>query len=224
MSRYLAILFDVDGTLLNSGGAGAESWKRAFLELYDIPADIGKFTDNGMTDPDVGRQTFEAVLHRKPSDEEFATVMDARSRHLHDTVAESEGYEVLPGVNELLPRLLDEGYLLGLVTGNVESAAHIKMHRGGLNRWFCCGAYGSDSLDRNEVTRISLQRASLAYGAEIRPDQAVVVGDTPRDVEGAHSGGMACIGVASHHYDAGQLREAGADHVLEDLTQPLPLD
>ena len=149
--------------------------------------------------------------------------MDARTRHLRDAVAESSGYRVLPGVVELLPSLLEQGYLLGLVTGNVEAAAHIKMHRGGLNRWFCCGAYGSDSTDRNEVTRMALTRASLAYGAEIGAHQAIVVGDTPRDVEGAHSGGMACIAVASHHYDADQLRAAGADHVLGSLTEPLPL-
>lgn len=224
MPRYVALLFDIDGTLLDTGGAGAESWKRAFSELYDIPADIGQFTDNGMTDPDVGRKTFAAVLERDPTDAEFSRVMEARNRHLRDAVAESSGYRVLAGVEALLPRLLNEGYLLGLVTGNVEVAAHIKMHRGGLNRWFCCGAYGSDSLDRNEVTRISLQRASITYGAEIRPDQALVIGDTPRDVEGAHSGGMACLGVGSHHFSAAQLTEAGADFVLEDLTQPLPLD
>ncbi len=223
MSRYIAVLFDIDGTLLDTGGAGAESWKRAFDELWGIPADIGKFTDNGMTDPDVGRQTFQAYLDRKPDDAEFGTLMDARNRHLRDTVAESPGYRVLAGVEALLPRLLEQGYLLGLVTGNVEVAAHIKMHRGQLNRWFCCGAFGSDSRDRNEVTRLSLQRAALAYGAEIAPAQAVVVGDTPRDIEGAHSGGMPCIAVASHHYDESQLRAAGADHVLGSLTEPLPL-
>lgn len=224
MPRYRALLFDIDGTLLDTGGAGAESWKRAFTELYDIPADIGQFTDNGMTDPDVGRKTFAAVLHREPTDAEFDRVMEARNRHLRDAVAESRGYRVLAGVDALLPRLLSEGYLLGLVTGNVEVAAHIKMHRGGLNRWFSCGAFGSDSLDREEVTRISLQRASLVYGAQLSPDQALVIGDTPRDVAGAHSAGMACVGVGSHHFSADELRAAGADAVLDDLTQPLPLD
>jgi beta-phosphoglucomutase-like phosphatase (HAD superfamily) len=66
-SQYVAILFDIDGTLIISGGAGAASWRMAFDELYGIPADIGLFTDSGMTDPDVGRQTFAAVLHRQPS-------------------------------------------------------------------------------------------------------------------------------------------------------------
>jgi phosphoglycolate phosphatase-like HAD superfamily hydrolase len=224
MPRYLAVLFDIDGTLLDTGGAGAESWKRAFTELYDIPADIGRFTDNGMTDPDVGRQTFRAYLDRMPDDAEFGRLMAARNRHLRDAVADSAGYRVLDGVAALLPRLLDEGYLLGLVTGNHEVAAHVKMHRGGLNRWFCCGGFGSDDDDRDEVTKIALRRAAIAYGADLPADRAVVVGDTPRDVQGAHAAGMRCIGVASHHFDAAQLAAAGADHVLGSLAESLPLD
>jgi phosphoglycolate phosphatase-like HAD superfamily hydrolase len=73
--RWTTILFDIDGTLIDSGGAGAASWRLAFDELYDIPADIGKFTDVGMTDPAVGRGTFEAVLGRKPEGGEFARLM-----------------------------------------------------------------------------------------------------------------------------------------------------
>ena len=71
MARRIAILFDIDGTLIDTGGAGAASWRLAFDELYGIPADIGKFTDSGMTDPDVGHKTFEAVLERAPDDKEF---------------------------------------------------------------------------------------------------------------------------------------------------------
>src|SRR5437667_7878212 len=120
----IAILFDIDGTLINTGGAGAASWRLAFDELYGIPADIGKFTDAGMTDPAVGRKTFEVVLKRKPERREFTRLLERRNFYLHQTVQESEGYEVLPGVNELLPQLIDGGYLLGIVTGSGESAAH----------------------------------------------------------------------------------------------------
>ena len=135
----LAILFDIDGTLINTGGAGAASWRLAFDELYGIPADIGKFTDTGMTDPAVGRKTFESVLEREPERKEFTKLMERRNFYLHQTVEESEGYEVLPGVDELLADLIDHGYLLGLVTGNVEAAAHIKLHRAHLNRFFSFG-------------------------------------------------------------------------------------
>jgi phosphoglycolate phosphatase-like HAD superfamily hydrolase len=219
--RRVAILLDIDGTLIVSGGAGATSWRLAFDELYGIPADIGEFTDTGMTDPEVGRKTFEAVLGRPPSAQEFAKLLERRQHYLYDAVEESTQYRVLPGVTELLPRLLSGGYLLGLVTGNLEAAAHIKLHRARLNRFFSFGGYGSDSPDRAEVTRVALRRAAVVYGAELEPAQAIVVGDTPHDVEAAHAAGLACVGVASHNFDAGQLRDAGADYVLESLAEEL---
>jgi phosphoglycolate phosphatase len=218
----LAILFDIDGTLINTGGAGAASWRLAFDELYGIPADIGKFTDTGMTDPEVGRKTFESVLKREPERKEFTRLMERRNFHLHQTVEESEGYEVLPGVDALLPELIDDGYLLGLVTGNVEAAAHIKLHRARLNRFFSFGGYGSDSDDRGKLTEIALRRASLVYGEEVEHDQAFSVGDTPLDVTGAHAAGIECVGVGSHNYSADQLREAGADYAISSLEEGLP--
>jgi phosphoglycolate phosphatase len=217
-----AILFDIDGTLITTGGAGAASWRLAFDELYGIPADIGTFTDAGMTDPEVGRKTFAAVLHRKPERGEFARLMERRLHYLYRTVAESEGYRVLEGVEELLPRLLHGGYLLGLVTGNLEAAAHIKLHRARLNRFFSYGGYGSDSTDRAEVTRIALRRGSLVNGEELGPEQCVVVGDTPHDVNASHAASVACVGVASHHFNADQLRAAGADWVVDSLEDGLP--
>ena len=222
-SRYLAILFDIDGTLIISGGAGAASWRMAFDELYGIPADIGQFTDTGMTDPDVGRQTFVAVLDRQPSRAEFAKLLERRLHYLYQTVAESTDYRVLDGVAELLPHLLDAGYLLGIVTGNLEAAAHIKLHRAKLNRYFSFGGYGSDATDRGELTKMALSRAALVYGEAVSPSRCLVVGDTPHDVEGAHAAGIKCVGVASHNFDVGQLRDGGADFVIRSLKEGLPL-
>jgi phosphoglycolate phosphatase len=219
----IAVLFDIDGTLIITGGAGAASWRLAFDELYGIPADIGQFTDTGMTDPDVGRQTFEAVMHRKPERKEFTRLLERRLHYLHQTVEESASYRVLAGVDELLPRLVEDGYLLGLVTGNLEAAAHIKLHRARLNRFFSFGGYGSDSTDRGELTRIALRRAALVYGEDVTPEQAIVVGDTPHDVDGAHAAGMKCVGVGSHHFDVQQLRAAGADYAIASLQEALPL-
>ena len=221
-SERIAILFDIDGTLLVTGGAGAASWRLAFDELYGIPADIGKFTDAGMTDPEVGRKTFEAVLNRKPERKEFTRLLERRLHYLHTTVAESKQYRVLPGVEELLPKLIEGGYLLGLVTGNVEAAAHIKLHRAQLNRFFSFGGYGSDSTDRGELTKIALKRASLVYGEPVPAAQAIAVGDTPHDVEGAHAAGIACVGVGSDKFTVDQLREAGADYAIASLVEGLP--
>ena len=221
--EYRAILFDIDGTLIITGGAGATSWRLAFDELFGIPADIGEFTDTGMTDPDVGRKTFEAVLHRQPTRAEFSKLLERRLHYLYSAVADSKGYRVLDGVEELLPRLIDDGYLLGIVTGNLEAAAHIKLHRAKLNRFFSFGGYGSDATDRGELTKIALQRASLVYGEPLSAEQCLVVGDTPHDAEGAHAAGIKCVGVASHNFNAAQLREGGADYVINSLTGGLPL-
>jgi phosphoglycolate phosphatase-like HAD superfamily hydrolase len=218
----VAILFDIDGTLLVTGGAGARSWRLAFDELYGIEADIGAFTDAGMTDPDVGRRTFVAVLHREPKRQEFTRLLERRLHYLHETVRESQEYRVLPGVAALLPALIDDGLMLGLVTGNVEAAAHVKLYRGQLNRFFSFGGYGSDSADRAELTRIALRRASLVYGEEVSPGQAIVVGDTPHDVQAAHAAGLKCVGVGSHHFSAEQLRAASADWAIASLEHGLP--
>jgi phosphoglycolate phosphatase len=222
VEKPLAVLFDIDGTLITSGGAGAESWRRAFDELYGIPADIGKYTDTGMTDPEVGRLTFVNVLGREPTPEEQATLMAKRLEHLPDAVRESEGYRVLPGVETTLEKLRDAGFLLGLTTGGVEAAAHMKLDRGELNRFFTFGGYGSDSPDRTELTRRAIERAEKILGRRLDPKQVLVVGDTPLDIEAAHAAGAIGVGVASGHYDEQQLRDAGADYVLASLEEELP--
>jgi phosphoglycolate phosphatase-like HAD superfamily hydrolase len=222
MERPSAILFDIDGTLITTGGAGAVAWRRAFDELYGIPADIGQFSDAGMTDPEVGRRTFSAVIGREPEPRELARVMAIRLKYLPEAVAESKGYHVLDGVEELLPRLVDEGYLLGLTTGGTDSAAHIKLARANLARWFTFGGYGSDSNDRTELTRRAIERAGMLLGMELDPKHVLVVGDTPLDIEAAHGARAVGVGVASGHFTVRQLDEAGADSVLESLRDPLP--
>src|SRR4051794_23326710 len=135
----IAVLFDVDGTLISSGGAGAASWRMAFDDLYGIPADIGRYTDAGMTEPEVGRLTFKNLIGHEPSRRELARVMSRRLHYLPRTVAESKHFKVLPGVVETLDRLGAGGYLLGITTGGMEAAAHIKLARANLSHYFCFG-------------------------------------------------------------------------------------
>ena len=132
-----------------------------------------------MTDPAVGRETFKAVMDREPKREEFTRLLERRLHYLHQTVESGDAYRVLAGVEELLSKLIDDGYLLGLVTGNVEAAAHVKLHRARLNRFFSFGGYGSDSNDRGTLTRIALERAIFVYGEPVAREQAIAVGDTP---------------------------------------------
>lgn len=223
LSAVEAVLFDIDGTLLNSGGAGAESWRRAFDELYGIPADIGEYTDNGMTDPEVGRLTFSRVVGHAPSDQEMSRLMATRASYLKATVAESKGYSVLPGVKEILSRLRTAGLLLGLTTGGTEEAGRIKLERGGLNGYFAFGGYGSDSEDRAKLTRCAVERAEERLGHALARDQVMVVGDTVHDIAAAIAAGATPVGVASGHYTEEQLRAAGGEIVLASLEEPLPV-
>jgi len=218
------LLFDIDGTLVSTGGAGAVAWRQAFEELHGIPADIGKFTDAGMTDPDVGAKTFEAVLGRKPTPRELATLIQRRLEHLPEAVAASEGYKVLPGVPERLRQLSRDGHLLGLITGNGDGAAHVKLVRGDLNRWFTFGAYAGAGAERADIVREAVARGEAMFGEDVPNAEIFVIGDTPRDIDAAHAAGCSAIGVATGHYDVAALRDAGADHVLETLESELPLD
>ena len=215
-----AVLFDVDGTLLSSGGAGAASWRMAFDDLYGIPADIGAYTDAGMTEPEVATLTFRNVLGRDPTAREVDRLMATRMLHLRQTVAESKAFRVLPGVRATLDRLHT---VLGVTTGGVEAAAHIKLARANLDHYFSFGGFGSDSSDRIELTRRALERASVLLGEPLDPRQVLVVGDTPHDVDAAHGAGALAVGVATGLFDAAALRDAGADYVLGSLEEQLPL-
>jgi phosphoglycolate phosphatase len=217
------LLFDIDGTLVSTGGAGAVAWKRAFDELYGIPADIGEYTDAGMTDPDVGAKTFEAVLHREPTPHELAKLVQRRLEHLPEAVSESKGYKVLPGVPERLEQLSHEGHLLGIITGNGDGAAHIKLQRANLNRWFTFGAYASAGVVRADIVRTAVQRGEAMLGEDVPNAKIYVIGDTPLDIQAAHAVDCTAIAVATGRYDRGALEEAGADHVLETLEEELPL-
>jgi phosphoglycolate phosphatase len=216
------VLFDVDGTLITSGGAGARAWAFAFERLHGVLADIDSHSEAGETDPAVARSTFTATVGREPTQDELARLFATYLRRLADEVAESEGYRVLPGVEALLPRLSDAGAMLGIVSGAMEGAARVKLGRGDLNRFFVFGGYGSDSPDRAALTRIAIEKGSVIHGRPIDPRSVLVVGDTPRDVQAARAAGCVSVAVASGLYGVDQLRDAGADRVLASLTEPFP--
>jgi len=212
-----AILFDIDGTLLHTGGAGAVAWQRAFLELYEVEANITEHTHAGMTDPEIAEIVFREVLHREGSAEERAEAIGCYLGHLADAVAESEGYYVIEGIAELLPRLVEKGILLGIVTGNIEPAAHIKLARGDLDRFFGFGGYGSDARDRTELTKKALERGGSVAGHPLDPAETIAIGDTPRDVRAGHGAGIRVVGVATGSYAIDELTDAGADWSIENV-------
>ena len=222
MSGARAVLFDIDGTLLVTGGAGGIAWQRAFDELYGVEADIAEHTDAGMTDPEIAAIVFREVIELEGTTEERAKANGCYLKHLPHAVAESGGYRVMPGIEQLLDRLIDSGRLLGLVTGNIEAAAHIKLARGHLNRFFSFGGYGSDSPDRIEVTKAALRRGELVSGGTLSDGACIAVGDTPRDVKAGHGAGIKVVGVATGSYSVEQLKQAEADWAIPDVSDDFP--
>jgi phosphoglycolate phosphatase len=218
-----AVLFDIDGTLLVTGGAGAVAWQRAFLELHGVEANIEEHTHAGMTDPEIAEIVFREVIGRDGSEAERAEAIAGYLSHLPDAVAESDGYRVMPGIEETLPRLTDKGVLLGIVTGNIEAAAHIKLARADLNRFFAFGGYGSDSRDRTELTRKGIERGGEVLGSPLDLEATIAVGDTPRDIQAGHGAGIKVVGVATGAYSVEEQKAAGADWAIPDLTAGLPI-
>lgn len=217
-----AVLFDIDGTLLHTGGAGAVAWQRAFRELHGVDADIEEHTHAGMTDPEIAEVVFRQVIGRDGSDAERAEAIACYLGHLTDAVNESGGYRVLPGIEELLSKLVERGVLLGIVTGNIESAAHAKLARGDLNRFFSFGGYGSDSRDRTELTERAVERGGEVAGHALDKAATIAAGDTPRDVSAGHGAGIRVVGVATGSYSVEELREAGADWAILDVNSGFP--
>jgi phosphoglycolate phosphatase-like HAD superfamily hydrolase len=218
------ILFDIDGTLIDTGGAGARSWAWAFKQVFHRRIDISEHSTAGMTDPAIARVTFTQVMEREPTSDEMTQLMSVYQAVLPDYVACSPDYRVLAGVHELLRRLTDAGVQLGLTTGALEAAAHAKLGRGRLNHFFLLGGYGSDSEDRVALTRAAIARAERLLDHPLDLRQVLVVGDTPLDVAAAKGAGAVSVGVASGRYGVDDLRAAGAEHVLASLAQPFPTE
>ncbi len=221
MTKPIAVLFDIDETLIHSGGSGARSWNTAFEKIYGVPADIGKHTSAGETDPQVATETFRGVFQREPSADELGRLYAQYLLHLADDIWKSPEYEVLAGAEPLLVRLSDAGVILGLVSGAMEGAARTKLMPAKLNRFFIFGAYGSDSPDRSELTRLAIEKASRLHD-QLTPADVYVIGDTPRDIDAANAAGAVSIGVATGHYSVEELTAAGGAHVLGSLEDPFP--
>lgn len=217
-----AVLWDIDGTLLDTGGAGAAAWQRAFAELYGVEANIEEHTRSGMTDPEITEIIFAEVIGRQGSEEERAAVVAKYLEYMPEAVAASQGYEVKPGIAAILPRLAAAGVVQGLVTGNVERAARIKLARGDLDKYFAFGGYGSDARDRVKVTEKAIERGGEAAGAPLELAATIAVGDTPRDVSAAHGAGIRVVGVATGAYSVAEQQAAGADWAIADVTNGFP--
>lgn len=231
-SPVKAIIFDVDGTLLTTGGAGGVAWDKAFQEVHGVSIDIAKVTESGMTDHDVATKALSTVLDHEPTDADVEEITGPYLKYLPEAVENSPGYRIEPGIVELLERLAAEGYPLGMTTGNIEPAAKIKLSRGDLNRFFAFGGYGSDSANRTELTLHAIKRGVVACATGSYPndgpqvlskDDFIAVGDTPRDVTAAHEAGIRIVSVATGLFDLETLKAAEPEWALPTVENGFPV-
>ena len=217
MQRRL-ILFDIDGTLVLTGGAGARAMAAAFADVFGLPDTFGTLNFAGRTDAWIVAQI--AAQHASVSDPVvLRRFHDVYVEHLSREIARPGPRKgVLPGIRELLDRLAGRREaFLALLTGNFERGAQVKLEYFDLWRYFPCGAFGDAAQERNSLLTAALERVVACGGPRFAPGQAVVVGDTPLDVAVAKAGGARSVAVATGFYDLEALRASGADVVLDDL-------
>lgn len=190
-----AFLFDVDGTLVDSGGAGLRAMRRAFTEVVGLADPFRGDSFTGRTDPHIFRTAVQRHLGRAATPAEERAFLDRYLRHLSEEVPSSPRYRVLPGVVTVLEALSARpGCLLGLCTGNLEAGARIKLARADLNRFFAFGGFGSDDPDRAALTRVAIERARVAAAGPVDP---LVIGDSPHEVTAARRNGARVALVAT---------------------------
>ena len=217
--RRKLLLFDVDGTLILSGGAGIRSVDRAFLSLFGVSGAMSRCHPDGKTDPAIFREVARATLARDLSPAEMEAVKAAYLGALREEIRDSPGYRIMPGVPDLLGRLAREGrFLMALATGNLEEGARLKLEPADLNRYFDTGGFGSDDEDRPRLVRAAVRRAASASSGEIPDEDVYVIGDTPHDITAARKAGVRCIAVATGSSPAAALALHEPDAVLEDLS------
>lgn len=215
------ILFDVDGTLV-SGGPAKHAFEAAMVETYGTVGEVAGVSFAGKTDPQIARELLSgAGFDRESIDAGLPELWERYVAHLEERLPDVP-VRVLPGVLELLDALAElEDVGLGLLTGNIARGAELKLGSAGLWDRFAIGGFGSDHEERDELPSVALDRARLHWSVTLEAGDAVVVGDTPRDVGCGRAGGTRTVAVATGSFVAEELRAAGADHVLEDLSATL---
>jgi phosphoglycolate phosphatase-like HAD superfamily hydrolase len=215
--RVHLILFDVDGTLLLSGGAGARALNDAFFDLFGTPRAMARVRPHGKTDPVICQEMFHLHLGREGTAEEVGRLLRRYLELLPACVAGSRNFHLMPGIPGVLDALAArKDVLLGLGTGNVEPGARIKLERGCLNGYFPFGGFGGDSADRAALLEAGFRRGEARAGAGAAIVRWVV-GDTWRDVRAGRACGARTLAVATGGDTLHGLAEAAPDHLLADL-------
>jgi phosphoglycolate phosphatase-like HAD superfamily hydrolase len=218
------VLFDIDGTLLWTDGAGRRAIHRALLDEAGTAGAIATYRFDGKTDPQIVRELLASAAHPEAdSADRVAAVCDRYVELLEDELARAPGAaRLMPGVAELLAALEAQEAagraLVGLLTGNLRPGAELKLRAAGVDpARFAVGAFGSDSGRRPDLPPIAAARASERTGRPFTGPDVAIIGDTPDDVACGRPFGARSLAVATGYYDVAALRAAGATYVFETL-------
>lgn len=213
--KYL-VSFDIDNTLIKSSAGHVESLILAIKDIYGLKTSINVINHHGMTDPEI----IIRILGKHEVDDKIIQAklkrcMDNMQLH-YAQIVQSENIVVLEGVFNLLSNLDQKGFLLGLVTGNLESIARAKLKKIGINDFFKFGGFGSDHISRTELVKIAVRRAANQFQLDGN-NQIFHIGDAPQDMRAACEAGVTPIGVATGIFSTAELESAGASQVVPDL-------
>lgn len=218
------VLFDIDGTILLTDGAGKRAIHRALIDVFGGTGPEDHRFD-GKTDPQIVRELMRFEGHDDAHiDRHMSPLLDRYVDYLREELtAGASGVRLMPGVRELLDALeTHDDVVLGLLTGNLRTGAQAKLSSAGIDpARFQVGAYGSDHELRGELPAVAQRRAREELGLEIRGSDVVVIGDTPADLHCGRGIGARAIGVATGHFSVNELEQHDPAAVFEDLSDTL---
>lgn len=215
------ILFDIDGTLLNSGGCGRAATRLALAEVFGTAGEADTIAFAGKTDWQITIEALESAgVARAEIDARLDDYHAAVTRHL-SALIDSFPVRACPGTHALVAALKARGdVLLGLVTGNMTGLIPVKLRTAGFNpEDFRVGAFGSDGWERSMLPPLALARAEALAGRSFPPEQVAIIGDTPGDIACAASIGARTLAVATGPFTAEQLRACGPTYVFDTLVE-----
>lgn len=215
------VLFDLDGTLVNAGGAGRTALSKAMKELYGKTPKFEHSLISGRTDLDNFSLVYELLKKKKPTAAELKKIktkyLEILPQEIH-AVIRAKKYDILPGVQKFLDLLSkNKEIILGLGTGNLKEGASIKLAPSKLEKYFSVGGYGEDGHTREEMLRAAVKRAEKKFKTKLTPDQVYVVGDTHRDVCAAKNCGFHSAVLTNGFGDAQKIQRAAAELEMKDL-------
>lgn len=209
-------LFDIDGTLLTSGGAGEAAFKDSMWSQFQVKEDFQGILLAGVTDQGVAHDLLNK--HDIPVTPENVTrLLDGYLVHLRDRIQRHRGY-LLPGILNLLERLRQQpDCVLALLTGNLNRGAEVKLTHYGVWHYFEFGAFADDHINRNELGKFARSRAKERHGLEFPPERIYVIGDTPRDIECGKAIGARTVAIATGNYSREELAQHRPDFLFQNL-------